>query len=167
MGRWKLRATLSSLVFGVGVTVLTGGMMSAGAAGRPQVTTTDYDGVGCNEVLSVYKQAYAEAGFRFRRQTESKEQGAGGGTFTRMEFEYSSREHAGKKPAVTSFVFISSATNGEQRASCSVYRELFGAEPDAFTLEQWSALQPKMVSADHEATAHIKSKLGKSVPPAT
>jgi hypothetical protein len=140
--------------------------MSAGIEGRPQVPLTDYDNVGFDELISVYKQAYTEAGFRFKEQATREEKGVGGSNITRLVFEFSVPEYPKRKAAVASFVVIWPQSENRKCAPCSVHREIFGADFAAYDSAEWAIVQPKMDAADLEANTQIRNRLGKSLRPA-
>lgn len=154
-----------SLVCSVAAILFTVGTMSVGAEGRPQVTATEYDGVACIEVARVYKAAYVAAGFYLNQQATRHEEGAGGRTFTRLQFSFQNPKHANRKAGLVSFVLMSAESNPET-ASCSVSREIFGIDSAAYSEEEWNQFHSRMLTADRKAVACVQDKLGKSVPPA-
>src|SRR4051812_11338563 len=63
------------------------GAMAVDMEGRPRVVPTDYDSVTPAELISVYRYAYTNAGFKVKQQTTRQEKGVGGRKITRLVFE--------------------------------------------------------------------------------
>lgn len=92
-------ALLNGLLFIVGTLGLIGGSMQS-KAHSIRVPETKFDGIQCDRLIAVFKEAYLEAGFQFVKETKQ-------GIVTTVVFHFSIPEYAGKMPAVASFAFTS------------------------------------------------------------
>lgn len=144
---------------------LTGVQMNAEATASREAPRVEYDNVKSTELLSVYKQAYAEAGFRLKKQTTRKERGA---EVINLEFEFPIPQHPRKKNGVVAFRIDIMHLAKSSNCWCSVTRVDFSVPYEGYaTTEEMRIAESAMDPADQKATAYIRRKLGKSLPDIT
>ena len=139
----------------------------AGVEGRPLVASADYANVSFGELISVYKKAYADAGFELKEQTILKQEARDGRKTTSLIFEYPNPDHPRMVKGVVSFLIVSSHSASQNCTPCSVYPQVFGgAALLQQSLEDYGRFVERMTSADARASEQIGMKLGKSARPA-
>lgn len=151
------------VVMGTAAILLIGAMISKEAEARPSVITTDYNNGSLRELIQVYKQAYSEAGFKFREQTIELENAPGGRNFTRLTFDFPVPGYPNRKNGIISFVIYSQGPIDRACAPCSLHIELYGLDYAEFKSAERVIVQHKMDSAAQKADAQIEKKLGKSI----
>lgn len=149
------------------VAVIVTLVVTIGAAeGRPLVASTDYENVSLDELVSVYAQAYTEAGFEFKKQTILK---AAGREDRKLEliFEYPNPDYPQKGKGVVSFNIVS-ASASQNCTPCYVYPQVFGgAALLQYDSSEYGKFMERLMSADLKANEQIRKKLGKSARPAS
>lgn len=131
----------------------------AGLAGTPAEGTSiliynlgRYDGVDCDKLMALYKQAYLSAGFKLDRVETLP------GLFT-MIFSFPNPTDR-TKPAGGGSIQFSSPTANE--TGCVAYRVTMGVlgHYDAYNLEEHVAFENLINAADQKAQAQITKKVG-------
>lgn len=141
--------------------IIAGGMMIPVSEARQQAMPTTYAGVGMNELVTVYKNAYLGAGFLLVKQISHSEGVPLGGRVKELIFEFPLPGYAHEKRGVTSFRIISS--NVQNFAPCSVYSETFGKDIEQYDAIEWASAMPKVIGAANDANDQIRTKLNKSI----
>lgn len=130
----------------------------AASSKRPVTPTTEYHGITLDKLLSVFRRAYVDAGFRFKKKRISK------GGAVRLFFEFPIAEYSyGRAFAV--LTFSSSMSARGLCAPCSVHRESLGVPVD-YAHYDGSAVnkaQSVVYAADARANAVVKAQLGKDL----
>lgn len=147
--------------------VTMGATMSTGVEGRPLVASADYENVSFDELISVYKKAYAEAGFELKEQTIIKREARDGKKTTSLIFEYPNTDHPRMAKGVVSFLVVSPQSASQNCTPCSVYPQVFGGGAlIQYDLEDYGRFMERMTAARARADEQIKMKLGKNASPA-
>ena len=145
--------------------MLIGGLMTSQveAAEKPSIVPTNYDNVTFNELVSVYKQAYAEAGFAFKSQTTQNAKLPGRSNFTELVFEFANPDYPHRNKAVPIFKIMSTASGDQVCAPCSMYTVTLAGYLSGYDEQDYAAFGEKIIAAHRKALEQVRVKLGRSV----
>jgi hypothetical protein len=144
------------------VSLLAAGMicapLTAGAQARPVVFSVDYSGIGFARLISIYKQAYADAGFTFGDETTE------GGRYPGvLDFHITIPEFAGMPQGAARFSLIPRLDDDGICSPCSISRITLGVNSDDYGPGKAHITTARVAAADAKAVARIRLQLGKSL----
>lgn len=112
-----------------------------------------YDGIDCQTLMTVYKQAYYAVGFKLDHIEKEA-------SFSQLILMFPHPTDPAKPPVGRGVFRFSSPSRKDP--SCRVYRPIMGAigPYDAYELKQYDAFEDRIWAASRRAQAMITRKLG-------
>jgi hypothetical protein len=118
--------------------------------------TTDFNNIGFEQLISVYKAAYIEFGYEFVEQEKLR-------TSTILVFNFPNPDHPYKQKGYLSLEIDWQEGSKKKCTPCKVSGYVFGGDLTDYSPEEWEGLLRKMTVAEKQATAKIYDELRANV----
>lgn len=137
---------------------MIGAALTAGAQARPVVYSVDYRGIAFSKLISIYKQAYEDAGFTFASETTE-----GGRKSGNLVFFFPIPQLTGVPQGAVRFSLRPSLDDDGICSPCSISRTSLGIFYNDYGPEETGIANAIVAAADAKAVTTIRQLLGTSL----